>query len=394
MGIYARHQGEWYNVYEGGKAGSAGAAVIKSATGAVAKYSFEDSGQDYDVYEFTGSGELVVDEPGMVDALIVGGGGCAGQSCGGGGGAGGVFGKAGTALLVDENQKVVVGAGGAKRGTNASPGSGESSSVGNYVAVGGGAGATYSIAPQHGGSGGGGNGADYAGDEPGAVAVFTQGNNGGNGVAGGSTAAGGGGGGAGSSGSDGSGTTAGNGGDGIDVASFVGSPNELFIAAGGGAGSGGTGGKGGKGGGGDGVGGAGGGADGEINTGSAGGGGGNSVTSGGQGGSGIAIVRVKVSSPSFGPKTRSTAPKTAHAARIENGIVRQVIVIPHLDNEDAKITSYCNSIGLPGTWVDTSYTGSRRGKYAGVGDTFTMTRSGGEFVSPEIETVDTEETNV
>ena len=77
----------------------------------------------------------------------------------------------------------------------------------------------------------------------------------------------------------------------------------------------------------------------------------------------------------------------AHAARIEDGIVRQVIVIPHLDNDDAKITEYCNSIGLPGPWVDTSYLGSRRGQYAGVGDEFhNEARSGeGEFVSPVVE---------
>jgi hypothetical protein len=79
--------------------------------------------------------------------------------------------------------------------------------------------------------------------------------------------------------------------------------------------------------------------------------------------------------------------ENAHAARIEDGIVRQVIVIPHLDDDDAKITAYCNRIGLPGTWVDTSYTGSRRGKYAGVGDTFVGTKSGGEFVSPVVEEI-------
>ena len=77
----------------------------------------------------------------------------------------------------------------------------------------------------------------------------------------------------------------------------------------------------------------------------------------------------------------------AHAARVEDGIVREVIVIPHLDDDDAKITAYCNRIGLAGTWVDTSYTGSRRGKYAGVGDSFDVkARSGeGEFTSPEPE---------
>ena len=79
------------------------------------------------------------------------------------------------------------------------------------------------------------------------------------------------------------------------------------------------------------------------------------------------------------------ASKNAHAARIENGVVTQVIVIPHLDDDDNKITQYCNSIGLPGTWVDTSYTGSRRGKYAGVGDLFDLNARNAEFTSPVME---------
>ena len=81
------------------------------------------------------------------------------------------------------------------------------------------------------------------------------------------------------------------------------------------------------------------------------------------------------------------ANNNAHAARVENGVVREVIVIPYLDDDDTKITEYCNKIGLFGTWVDTSYTGSRRGKYAGVGDEFHHeARSGeGEFVSPGAE---------
>jgi hypothetical protein len=71
--------------------------------------------------------------------------------------------------------------------------------------------------------------------------------------------------------------------------------------------------------------------------------------------------------------------ENAHAAKIEDGVVRQVIVIPYLDDDDAKITAYCNSIGLPGTWIDTSYIGARRGKYAGVGDLW----DGVEFKSPQ-----------
>ena len=70
--------------------------------------------------------------------------------------------------------------------------------------------------------------------------------------------------------------------------------------------------------------------------------------------------------------------QNAHAARIQDGIVREVIVIPYMNDDDEQITAYCNSIGLMGTWIDTSYTGSRRGKYAGIGDVW----NGSEFVSP------------
>ena len=74
----------------------------------------------------------------------------------------------------------------------------------------------------------------------------------------------------------------------------------------------------------------------------------------------------------------------AHAARIdENGIVREVIVIPYMEDDDAKVTAYCNSIGLAGTWLDTSYTGSRRGKYAGIGDIYDAELN--QFVSPQVE---------
>jgi hypothetical protein len=71
----------------------------------------------------------------------------------------------------------------------------------------------------------------------------------------------------------------------------------------------------------------------------------------------------------------------AHAARIdENGIVREVIVIPYMNDDDEQVTAYCNSIGLAGTWLDTSYTGSRRGKYAGIGDQYDAELD--EFISP------------
>lgn len=71
----------------------------------------------------------------------------------------------------------------------------------------------------------------------------------------------------------------------------------------------------------------------------------------------------------------------AHAAKIEAGVVTQVIVIPNLDDEsDAAVKAYCNSIGLPGEWIRTSYNANIRGKYAGIGDVYDSALD--EFVSP------------
>ena len=77
----------------------------------------------------------------------------------------------------------------------------------------------------------------------------------------------------------------------------------------------------------------------------------------------------------------------AHAACVnEDGIVTQVIVVPFCNDDDAEVTAYCNSIGLAGKWLDTSYMGSRRGKYAGVGDRYDAELD--EFVSPVVESAD------
>ena len=75
--------------------------------------------------------------------------------------------------------------------------------------------------------------------------------------------------------------------------------------------------------------------------------------------------------------------ENAHAARVEDGIVREVIVIPYCNDNDSEITAYCNSIGLPGTWMDTSYLGARRARYAGIG--FTYDADLDEFVAPVVE---------
>lgn len=58
----------------------------------------------------------------------------------------------------------------------------------------------------------------------------------------------------------------------------------------------------------------------------------------------------------------------AHFAKIENGFVVQVIVV---DNQhEANGEAYLHSLGLDGKWVQTSYNGNFRGKYAALGDTY------------------------
>jgi hypothetical protein len=58
----------------------------------------------------------------------------------------------------------------------------------------------------------------------------------------------------------------------------------------------------------------------------------------------------------------------AHFAKVENGLVTQVVVV---DNEHETYGSdYLNSLGLEGTWIQTSYNANFRGKYAGLGDTY------------------------
>jgi hypothetical protein len=82
----------------------------------------------------------------------------------------------------------------------------------------------------------------------------------------------------------------------------------------------------------------------------------------------------------------------AHAARIEDGIVREVIVVPNdLDEteSDAAIEAYIHGIGLTGTWIRTSYNNNIRGRYAGIG--FRYDAELDEFVAPVVEGLETEE---
>lgn len=82
----------------------------------------------------------------------------------------------------------------------------------------------------------------------------------------------------------------------------------------------------------------------------------------------------------------------AHFAKVENGVVQQVIVV---SNDDAPTEiagqEFLASLGLDGEWVQTSYNnnpieGASRGKYAGIGDTW----NGTEFVAPVYPEVESE----
>ena len=73
----------------------------------------------------------------------------------------------------------------------------------------------------------------------------------------------------------------------------------------------------------------------------------------------------------------------AHFAKIEEGIVTQVVVVDNEHEQDGE--AYLNSLGLEGTWVQTSYNGNIRGKYAGIGDTYDSVAD--VFVSPVVEVV-------
>jgi hypothetical protein len=83
----------------------------------------------------------------------------------------------------------------------------------------------------------------------------------------------------------------------------------------------------------------------------------------------------------------------AHFARIDSGIVREVIVIDNADCGGGQFPesepigqAFIASIGLAGTWRQTSYNGNFRGTYAGIGYTF----DGDEFIAPAAPEVEAE----
>jgi len=84
----------------------------------------------------------------------------------------------------------------------------------------------------------------------------------------------------------------------------------------------------------------------------------------------------------------------AHFARVENGIVREVIVVGNDDCGGGEHPAaepigqaFIASIGLTGEWKQTSYNGNFRGVYAGQG--FTFDSDADEFVAPAVEIEET-----
>jgi hypothetical protein len=79
----------------------------------------------------------------------------------------------------------------------------------------------------------------------------------------------------------------------------------------------------------------------------------------------------------------------AHFASVENNIVGQVIVVANEDcgggdfPESEPIgQAFIASLGLEGEWLQTSYSGSFRGAYAGIG--YEYSEESDTFVAPEV----------
>ncbi len=71
----------------------------------------------------------------------------------------------------------------------------------------------------------------------------------------------------------------------------------------------------------------------------------------------------------------------AHFARVENGVVREVIVVSNDDAPtEAAGQAFIASIGLSGEWRQTSYNANFRGKYAGIGDLYDEATD--KFITP------------
>jgi hypothetical protein len=83
----------------------------------------------------------------------------------------------------------------------------------------------------------------------------------------------------------------------------------------------------------------------------------------------------------------------AHFAKIENNIVREVIVVANDDCGGGDFPAsepigqaFIASLGLEGEWLQTSYSASFRQKYAGIGDTYSEELNA--FITPVSEAPD------
>jgi len=79
----------------------------------------------------------------------------------------------------------------------------------------------------------------------------------------------------------------------------------------------------------------------------------------------------------------------AHFALIKDTIVQQVIVVGNADltnsegnEQEALGVAFCHSLlGTDGTWMQTSYNGNIRKNFAGIGNTYDLTRDA--FIAPK-----------
>ena len=80
----------------------------------------------------------------------------------------------------------------------------------------------------------------------------------------------------------------------------------------------------------------------------------------------------------------------AHFAQVQDGIVRNVIVINNSDcgggefpDSEPTGQAFIASIGIDGDWLQTSYNNNFRGTYAGQGMTYDPALD--EFISPVVD---------
>jgi hypothetical protein len=80
----------------------------------------------------------------------------------------------------------------------------------------------------------------------------------------------------------------------------------------------------------------------------------------------------------------------AHFAKVDNdNIVEQVIVVANSDCGDLDFPesepvgqAFIASLGIAGEWLQTSYNGNFRGRYAGIG--YSYNKDSDSFVAPEV----------